>query len=415
MLSGRSCITSVAAATLIALSGAIGATAQGQVPEGAKRPQKSPPLGARPATQPDQVVRRAPSGISFGPQSTAQPDQTPNRPPNGVPLGPRPTTQTNRVTEARILTAPSGLNSTVDPQVCSQHGGAGAGFACKAVLENGSMVLVWTHGSGVGVLGYRIYLGGSVVAVQQNGPEVTFKSVPAPSAGACYVVTAFSASDESPPSAAYCPGGGAVVQSVQLQPKAFRSAGRVGVRGGNDAPTVSDQSDAGQALVGFVYNTFKGAYASSDMANNSVHRLGIYFDLSSLNNHRILSARLRITVDSAWTKPFNWTTWGQAFQPTDPPEDHSTSCEAKLGVGTDRWWQYGGWINAAVVSTGQYNGPDIVIDVTPTVAQWTSYGGATPNMGFVLIGPEENLGAFTEEACLTSYLPGSIVLDVRYN
>jgi secreted trypsin-like serine protease len=55
------------------------------------------------------------------------------------------------------------------------------------------------------------------------------------------------------------------------------------------------------------------------------------------------------------------------------------------------------------------SGPDVTIDVTPFVQNWTH----NTNFGFVLYGAEENLNAFTENSCKTWYTNASS-LDVTH-
>ena len=53
---------------------------------------------------------------------------------------------------------------------------------------------------------------------------------------------------------------------------------------------------------------------------------------------------------------------------------------------------------------GVATGPDVSYDVTQLVRDWAN---GSPNYGMVLLGDEENLDAFTERGCETTYLNNS--------
>jgi hypothetical protein len=141
-----------------------------------------------------------------------------------------------------------------------------------------------------------------------------------------------------------------------------------------------------------------------DIQDDYIYRAALLFDISSLAGRTIRSAHLAMSVDNAYLDPsMSWETI---------PSDHRTSCAAKIGVGLARWWSYSDWIEDAIVlRPGEYNGPDISMDVTPIVQGWRH---GEPNFGIVLEGEEENLNAFTEKGCITTYQPASIKLVVEY-
>jgi hypothetical protein len=327
----------------------------------------------------------------------------------GYPPNDRP--EPNHVLQAEALSTPTDLTSTTNPQVCSQHGGGfGAGLACKAELGTGAMALVWRQSSGGGILGYHIYRvdrGRAPVADQVNGPEVTFKTVPSPPSGACYAVSAFSAVGESGLSSAYCPGGGSTLQTVALRPRAVMTSFQ---QRSDDQAVIRNEGDSGKLWVGYNYNTTKAPQPIGDSFWNDVYRGGLWFDLGAVGHRRIVSARLRLTVDSAWV----WSGSGAQIMPSrgDYPTDHHSSCVAKIATGIDYWWNHADPFTGSVVFTpGLQNGPDVAWDVTPIVAAWAN---GEPNFGFVLEGEEENLAAFTEKGCATRFNPASAALEIQY-
>jgi hypothetical protein len=341
-----------------------------------------------------------------------------------IPQGRPPVSSTfdnsaRRVPDPSTPSAPIGLGSTTDPTICTQHGGFGAGLACKALLPQGRLVLVWDYRSGVTpAAGFHVYRvdGGARQRVDNLAitPDLTVFIVDPPPAegyaGACYAVSAYGGGRESDLSPAFCAGGGSTVQTVTLSPTQWRSTGRGHHKDshlGNEEFSYNTQPD-GLAEAGFVYGTNKTAFG--DVSDNVIYRLGILFDVNALANRRIQSAQLKMRVDNAWTQEWPWP--DSKTGPTrGPPNDHSTSCIAQIGVGRAYWWNYQDWLDASVVSRNEYVGPNISIDVTSIVKGWAS---GEDNFGFVLMGEEENLNAFTEEACLTSYLGNQISLEVQY-
>jgi hypothetical protein len=302
------------------------------------------------------------------------------------------------------MSVPTMLQNTVNEQVCTQHGGFGGGLACKAALPQGWLVLVWNWNGPV-VDGYRVYRvdGGQRTAVgtQQNGRDVTLQILSSPPAGGyagkCYAVTAFKGSEESAPSDPFCVGMGGVVQTATFSPQHVRHIEREvgkfsGLLGGNYDITTDD----GTFSVGF--NDTTDPTYSSDGNENRINRLALWFDVSALNGHNVRSAKLVLTVDTTTLSP-------------DYHTDHFTSCVAQIAQGIDYWWNYGDWINAAVVlKPGEYMGPNVAYDVTPIVQGWA---GVTPNFGLVLLGNQENPAVFLSDSCYTTYVPSSPYLVVE--
>ncbi len=311
------------------------------------------------------------------------------------------------------LPTPTGLTNTNDYAQCTQHGGLGAGFACKASLPGGSMALIWQYPPRVQIIGFHIYILGItdphrlLVDTQALGAATTIAIMDpqAPNPARCYAVTAFTASEESDLSNLFCDTTGAhLMRKINLLPN-WRSSGLLNVTKRNEVPR-----SPSTPMVGYAYNTDRGITASGDAYVNFALRTGMMFDVTSLKGQQIVSATLKMEVNRTWTNRFMLDDGGAAT--TDSlPDSHTKSCTAKFFLGGDRWTNNADWIEAGalIAETGVADGPDISIDVTKTVRAWAS---GKENRGFVLEGEEENLTAFTEGACVTQYLPESLQLTV---
>lgn len=303
------------------------------------------------------------------------------------------------------LSAPTNLQNTVNEQVCTQHGGFGGGLACKAALPQGWLVLVWNW-SGPAIDGYHVYrFDGpqhTAVGTQQNGKDITLQILSSPPsggyAGKCYSVTAFRGAEESAPSDLFCVGIGGVIQTATFSPQHVRHIERdVGKMWGVLGGPYDFTTDDGTLSVGF--NDTTDPHFSGDANENRISRSALWFDVSALNGHTVRSAKLILRVDTTTLSPDHHT-------------DHFTSCLTQIAQGIDYWWNYGDWINAAVVlKPGGYMGPDVAYDVTPIVQGWS---GVTPNFGLVLLGNQENPAVFLSDSCHTTYVPSSSQLVVEF-
>jgi hypothetical protein len=315
------------------------------------------------------------------------------------------------------IPAPTGLASTTDVQVCSQHGSFVLGLICKAQLGEGKLVLVWDFPkTRAQVTGFHIYrVDGPKplhVGDQANGPQVTgfVLDAPPPGAnysGACFEVTAYGPGEESALSNTFCASAGSTARTLVLSPSHWRAVVRDHSKDTHvDSHDWTNTTSVGEPQVGYSYNTWSNGFG--DDSENMVYRTGIVFDVSPLVSHRILFAHLRLRVDSAWLE----ATYDIEHAKTAPPTDHLTSCAAKIAALNTYWWNYADWIDGPVVlSPGRVDGPDVSIDITSMVRAWA---GGEPNFGIGLEGDDENLNAFTERACTTTYLPDQIQLEVVY-
>jgi hypothetical protein len=336
---------------------------------------------------------------------------------------------------------PSGLTSTTDLQVCTQHGGFGGGLACKALLPTGALALVWNWSGGSNIGGFHVARvdGGlrDLVGTQphnQSDPSVftlyIVDAIPSDGfAGKCYAVSAYGAiyappislSGESALSPEYCVSGNSVVHtSVFTQPQWFSVSKTTNVSTYTteyqESPfLVSDSSTTTLINNGLVQNH---GPAVGNLFSSALARTVVLFDVSSLANRQIRSARLRLTVDVT----------DVSVASGNSATNHYASCTDKLGTAMDSGWQgYHDWVDASIVSSSiAQQGPDVAFDVTSIVNGWTH---CQENYGFVLFGQADTNAAetspqdpdwtgitddFAPSACLTVYRPDSIELEVQY-
>lgn len=348
-------------------------------------------------------------------------------PPHGPVPTPPPSNYITRMTHRmpRAISAPA-IRLTNNPSDCTKHvgdviTGAFAPLTCKTAMDQGNVVLVWDWTPIAAcppericpaIDGYHVYamqetksmapMGGASgpALVDTQTTDITLST---PRSGSCFAVTAFSGKDESPLSNIVCAAerGPVSSQTVTLVPPAnhvrsvlknhFRNTGSLT---GKDETNVYPRP--GQILAGFYYST--SSQATGDTSDDIVWRGGFWFDLSSLNGKTITNATLHLLAQS--------TLLGMPQQP-----NATASCARYIGTGTEDWWNEGptGWLDSDFFATLGRDGPNIDVDVTYQLRQWTR---GTPNYGFVLKGAEENLDAFTENSCESHY---SASLEVKYH
>ena len=308
---------------------------------------------------------------------------------------------------------PSDVTSTADPKVCTDHGGLGGGLACAALLPQGRLALVWTW-SGTAADGFNIYRvdGGQRTRVgrQANGKDVTLYVIdPVPAdgySGKCYAVSATRGNEESDLSVPACTDAARVMQTATLTPGAMNSSRRERLASTGALGIAPEEwvSDSGEYAAGYDYS--RTITVIGDTSHNGYGRLGILFDTGSISSTAVYTARLKLTVDHT-----------KVNQDEDPRlnSNHSTSCIARVGLGTANWWKYpGDWIEFSTATTPRIDqvGPDVYIDVTDIVRGWAQ--APKSNFGFVLMGDNESLSGFTNAACWSVYDPASVQLQVQF-
>lgn len=294
-----------------------------------------------------------------------------------------------------IAVAPPINTRNVDSAAtCAAHAGLVGSLVCPDLIKTGDLLLVWDWQANAGpaeIDGYRVYRvdgGARTLAYTRTGKSLTLADIVRPAGGyggACYAISAFTASLESALSPAYCTNGGSTTKTLRLGAIHERSSWKKHVGGG------FSKTPADGTVVGFEYSSEKLTFGDNSTA--IVHRAAFAFDVSQILNHRVVSATLHATIRSSYGAGNNH------------------SCATQVGTGTEFWWQNAAWLDATfgagIVPTD--TGPIISADVTTLVAPWSR---GEPNYGFVLRNDDENLGAFTNKNCVTDFT--SPTLDIVY-
>jgi hypothetical protein len=299
------------------------------------------------------------------------------------------------------LGTPNNLRAVQGGVDCGAHVGPIGALVCPDMIKSGDLLLVWDWQAGPGpddIDGFRVYRvdGGlkQLLYTRANKKELTLVDLAKPAggyAGKCYAVAAYLGARESDPSPAFCAAGGSVAKTTVFQPVHVRSShkyrDKTGVFTGSFVTSPSEYP----LHVGFKYTSEERLLG--DNVHNGLHRAGVAFDVSGLRDHRLVSAKLRMTIASSQ---------GQG---------NNHSCATDVGTGNEFWWQNSAWLegqfgwNIAPTDTG----PVIAADVTPLVASWMR---GEPNYGFVLRNGDENINAFTNKQCETGFTRP--VLEITY-
>ena len=316
------------------------------------------------------------------------------------------------ISAALKIASPTGVHAVIGGPECAAHVGALGALVCPDMIKSGDLLLGWEWQPGAGpaqIDGYRVYRvdGGAheLVYTQANKRDVTLVDVPKSSgvSGRCYAVAAYAGARESAPSGAFCAGAASSAKTVVLQPLHRRSSHASGGAKGNPISGSFSEAIADDPMVvGFAYSAEEHTFGDSHYYQ--YHRAGVVFDVSSLRNRRIVSARLRVTINSS------------------EGAGNNHSCTTGVGSGTEFWWKNSAWLAGSFPSdsptsvadqgagiTPTDTGPEITADVTPIVAGWLR---GEPNYGFIMKNADENPNAFTNKRCLTTYVKP--LLDVTY-
>jgi hypothetical protein len=165
---------------------------------------------------------------------------------------------------------------------------------------------------------------------------------------------------------------------------------------GEQIQRVDPVNYAGPEDVGFRYWTDKSLLGDSH-ANNFM-RAAYYFDLPNLQHHVVTKATLTLTRSQSWI--YSNGQW-------DLPS--SLSCADSFGTAPSDWWDSNvQWLDSDFGETFSYSGSSLVADVSHDLTVWSAFGN---NFGWIVKGPDENLGAFTEKECITAY---TATLHIEY-
>ncbi|MEA2719769.1 MAG: hypothetical protein QOJ39_1633 [Candidatus Eremiobacteraeota bacterium] len=290
---------------------------------------------------------------------------------------------------------PNNLHAANGAPDCAVHVGLLGALVCPDMVKNGGLLLVWDWQAGPGpgaIDGYRVYRvdGGlkQLVDTVHNKQSQTLSNVPKPSGGyvgKCYAATAFAGARESALSQPFCTANGAVATTTRLPLFRVRSSAKQ-----RDNTMFKSDPNSG-LIVGFDYS--KEEHLLGDDYHNYIYRIAVGFDVSPLFNRRLVAAKLHLPVV---------TTAGSYG---------NHACATDVGTGTGAWWQNHDWLEGDF----HYNiaptdmSPEITADVTRIVAPWLS---GEPNYGFVVKNEDENLGAFINKRCMTTFRDP--VLEITY-
>ena len=269
------------------------------------------------------------------------------------------------------------------------------------------MTLVWDWAPSTAYQeldGYRIYRvdgGQRTVVGTQNGTDIKIQAFAQPAsgfAGQCFAVSARKGNAESELSAPFCPAGGSATQTITLSATQSRSAyiygGDTTGLSGEISPAAHSSQGAwsfGGLRVGFLSST--STHPLGDTFTNTAYRAGYFFDTAAVKSRSIYRASLKLHVSKSQIGRSTDTFW---------------SCATAIGIAADPWWESQSWINGEFggAGPGRVHGPDVALDVTKIVADWAS--GRASNYGFVLKGESEDMGAFRNDACLSTFANPSL-------
>ena len=315
------------------------------------------------------------------------------------------------------------MSSTNDPQVCTAHGGFGAGLACSAGFSNGWLALIWNAPNACGscIDGYNVYRvdGGqhTFIYKQNNGKDVTVALVTKPSdgfAGKCYSVTAYSGNKESNDTGPFCVNGPIdtpVVRSFNVTPNASRDVyhhySYTGFGPGCGLSTTGTKPPNGLP-VGFQHD-YGSSVGITCYEDTFVYQSAVSFDLGSAG---ILLRNSKASVKNAT----------MTFQRVDG----DGSCLAGVHLPTGDWsnaqdlipntdfisgipWSSNP-ISVSMPGVKVSSGGSYSIDVTSAIENFAK--GNWPDHGFLLIGGNEDTSGFHDNnSCETGY--GNFSLNVQ--
>lgn len=175
-------------------------------------------------------------------------------------------------------------------------------------------------------------------------------------------------------------------------------------------PVYSDKTPPQNALfTGYLHDT-NGNFGSNNQYEwrNEFYRAALRFHSTKLLHHQIVKATLNLRI---------FKTHVRGVHSANDHYTQATSCGTKVESGGSEWWtSTPGQVDIAnpSVRIDPSGTSRLHIDVTPIVAQWSK---PQSNLGMVLAGDNEDLGAFTETICQTQYVhsgQGAPTLTVYY-
>ncbi len=315
-----------------------------------------------------------------------------------------------------LVPAPSKVHATTDVAECQQHNG---NFFCAA-LKGGApnfMLLVWNGYTTADA--YHVYRtdGGKRVSVASgsqpfNGSIPTAQGLESVAPGSCFSVSETRAGTESDLSAPFCVGSvvPAKEQVVTLKPIYIRTSRSY--KGHTPQPDLSAhdstgvENEAGKVVVGYVHAT-NNMGALGDEWSNNYYRAGLYFNVGFLAGKHLTYATLNLRTAQMYHSEVH-----NANQYTSA----SGNCVATVASGAGSWWTSNARVEyGQPVEVVQGTANRLHFDISDVARAWAS---GAPNLGLVLIGSDENLYAFTETACMSTFYssgPDMPTLTISYH
>jgi hypothetical protein len=270
-----------------------------------------------------------------------------------------------------LIPAPVNLTNTLTKDVCTAHGGSAGSLACAIALPAGKLVLVWDYPYPNAIDGFHVYRAGGALVATQSLPSVHLAVLDPQPAGTCFDVTAFKGKDESTPSPTqYCVRAVDVPKTARFQPDVVGSAIADFYVWANKSFLDNEYANRHPFVRDLLTLTVGHAHEVSlwrDTARTQVSQWTdslywgyVHFSTPGLAGHQIARATLRLSARGA-----------------------STACVAEV-ASADRLWKPGQWLGLASpnVRGGPYQGPQVIVDVTPIVQGWADSPAA--NKGFAL-------------------------------
>lgn len=188
--------------------------------------------------------------------------------------------------------------------------------------------------------------------------------------------------------------------TVTLSPVHFRTASSQKIKKGAEFFITGDPyvptPPTNALFSGYLHDTNgKDDMGESYDYRNEFYRAGLHFDVSKLVGHKVAKAVLSLRI---------FRTHHRGVHSNPDYYDHVSTCGTVIATGKSQWWTYSDQIDFGppTVQVLPSTTSDLKIDVTEIVRSWVA--GPDSNFGLVIMGDNEDLGAYTETICQTQYV-----------
>ena len=167
---------------------------------------------------------------------------------------------------------------------------------------------------------------------------------------------------------------------------------------------------ANTLFVGYLHDT-NGTYDNGNIDyewRNEFYRAALRFHSTKLLHHSIIKATLNLRI---------FKTHVRGVHSANDHYTQTSACTKTAQSGKAEWWTNTGLpveAGAPLVLVQPSGTSNLHIDVTDIVSQWTE---PHSNFGLVLVGENEDLGAYTETICQAQFVhagQGAPTLKVEY-